>query len=431
MDCEKYDSLIIDELYEELDELTSAAMKRHASGCPRCASKMLGLKTTRELSKLAEPDFPPGLEERILSAAREAEKVVPIGRSRLSRAVSFAGTWAMRPQTAMAALFLLMIGSSAVLLRSRQPKESAALTVTQEGAPSPTAAADEHEESKSAFGGSNAHGAVAAAPPAVAASAALPAQLALAEPRGASAGKAELDDPSAVPRDAKEAKKDKDDLGRAGPGSGSAGTLALGGGASNGYAPSQEAPATPPAAPMAAAKGAEQNQARARDGSGDAFAAGMAAYQARQYADATRKLDDAAGQGNPAAALWAARSVREGSGCAAAVGRFNAVAAKGGSTGADAMFDAARCYDSLGDRNAAKARYTALLSNPTYGARAQAALDSSSEMASRKASAPSSSANGDQQQGASTGGARAAPSKNAAPKPAAAPPSTIDRANAL
>ena len=184
---------------------------------------------------------------------------------------------------------------------------------------------------------------------------------------------------------------------------------------------------------MAATKGAEQNQARARDGSSDTFAAGMAAYQARQYSDATRKLDEAANQGNPAAALWAARSVREGSGCAAAVARFNAVAAKGGSTGADAMFDAARCYDSLGDRNAAKARYTALLSNPTYGARAQAALDSSSEMASRKASAPSSSSTGDQQQqqGASTGGARAAPSKNAAPKPAAAPPSTIDRANAL
>jgi hypothetical protein len=435
MDCEKYDSLIIDELYDELDELTSAAMKRHASGCPRCASKMVGLKTTRELSKLAEPDFPPGLEERILSAAREAEKVVPIGRSRLSRAVSFAGTWAMRPQTAMAALFLLMIGSSAVLLRSRQPKESAALTVTQEGAPSPAAAADDREESKSAFGGSNAHGAVAAAPTMTAAASAAPAPLALAEPRGASAGKAELDDPSA-PRDSKEAKKDKDDLGRAGPGGGLSGTLALGGGASNGYAPAQEAPATPPAppaaAPMAAAKGAEQNQARARDGSGDAFTAGMAAYQARQYADATRKLDEAASLGNPAAALWAARSVREGSGCAAAVPRFNAVAAKGGSTGADATFDAARCYDALGDRNAAKARYTALLSNPTYGARAQAALDSSSEMASRKASAPSSSSNGDQQQqGASTGGARAAPAKNAAPKPAAAPPANVDRANAL
>lgn len=434
MDCEKYDSLIIDELYEELDELTSAAMKRHASGCPRCASKMLGLKTTRELSKLAEPDFPPGLEERILSAAREAEKVVPIGRSRLSRAVSFAGTWAMRPQTAMAALFLLMIGSSAVLLRSRQPKESAALTVTQEGAPSPTSASlEEHElDGKGGLLGSNAHGAVAA-PATPAASVVAAAQVAAAEPRGAG-GKSEYDDPSAARAETKEARKDKDDLGRAGPGGGSAGPLALGG-ASNGYAPAQEAPAAPAAAPSpAAAKGGEQKQARARDDSSDPFAAGMAAYQARQYADATRKLDEASSQGNPAAALWAARSVREGSGCAAAVSRFNAVAAKGGATGADAMFDAARCYDALGDRNAAKARYTALLSNPTYGARAQAALDSSSEMASRKASAPSASSAGDQQQqGAGTGGSRATPTKNAAPapKPATAPPATVDRANAL
>lgn len=428
MDCEKYDSLIIDELYGELDELTSAAMKRHASGCSRCASKLQGLKATRDLSKLAEPDFPPGLEERILSAAREAEKVVPIGRSRLSRAVSFAGTWAMRPQTAMAALFLLMIGSSAVLLRSRQPKESAALTVTQEGAPSPTSASlEEHEsDGKGGLLGTNAHGAVAA-PTMPAASAVAAAQVAAAEPRAA-VGKSEYDDPSALRAEAKEARKDKDDLGRAGPGGGAAGPLALG---ANGYAPSQEAPASPAAAPPAAvAKGG--GQARARDDASDPFAAGMAAYQARQYADATRKLDEASSQGSPAAALWAARSVREGSGCAAAVSRFNAVAAKGGATGADAMFDAARCYDALGDKSAAKARYTALLSNPTYGARAQAALDSSSEMASRKASAPSASSAGDQQQqGASTGGARAAPAKNAAPKPAAAPPATVDRANAL
>ena len=56
---------------------------------------------------LEPPDFPPGLEERILSATEEASKVVPISRGRLSRLVSAAGTWAMRPQTAMAAVFLL------------------------------------------------------------------------------------------------------------------------------------------------------------------------------------------------------------------------------------------------------------------------------------------------------------------------------------
>ena len=134
MDCEKFDSLILDELYGELDDLTSAAMKRHASGCSGCADKLRSFEKTREHCALSEPDFPPGLEERILSAALEAEKVVPIGgRSGLSRIVSLAGMWAMRPQTAMAALFLLMIGSSAVLLRTRQPKESSSLTVTQEG----------------------------------------------------------------------------------------------------------------------------------------------------------------------------------------------------------------------------------------------------------------------------------------------------------
>ncbi|HEX7667130.1 MAG TPA: zf-HC2 domain-containing protein, partial [Polyangiaceae bacterium] len=42
MDCEKFESLIIDELYGELDELTSAASKRHLAGCVRCSSLIGG-----------------------------------------------------------------------------------------------------------------------------------------------------------------------------------------------------------------------------------------------------------------------------------------------------------------------------------------------------------------------------------------------------
>jgi len=167
MDCEKFDSLIIDELYEELDELTSAAMKRHAEGCASCAENLSGLRATRAVAALEAPALPEGLEERILASSRDAQVVVPIARGRLSRAVSLAGTWAMRPQTAMAALFLLMIGSSAVLLRSRQPRESAALTVTQEGSPSPQSAATEERDFDDK-GAAAAHGASPAAPVAVA-----------------------------------------------------------------------------------------------------------------------------------------------------------------------------------------------------------------------------------------------------------------------
>ncbi len=417
MDCEKFDSLILDELYGELDDLTSAAMKRHASGCSGCADKLRSFEKTREHSALSEPDFPPGLEERILSAALEAEKVVPIGgRSGLSRIVSLAGMWAMRPQTAMAALFLLMIGSSAVLLRTRQPKESSSLTVTQEGAPSPAAVAANEEREFDGKGAAAAHGAAGAVPMATAAAA--PVVAAAPGQMGRALGGSMAEEPTpglgqlaqAAGETKAEARKEKGQANAQGP-------LSLGGG---GYAPNAAPP--PAAAPMARA-GTAADEPKRDDGA-DPFASGMAAYQARRYPEATSKLDQAAAQGNPAAALWAARSVREGSGCPAAVGRFNGVAARGGSAGHDATFDAARCYDSMGDHEAARSRYAALLGVPAYASRARAALDSSSEMASRKAAAPATTTT------PPAGGARAAPGKETAP-PRAPAPTSVDKATSF
>ena len=98
MDCEKFEANLIDELYEELDELTSAAVKRHVAGCSRCASILGGLRATRRVAVLPMVEPSVDLEDRILAAARNAQKVVPI-RRRFSRAVSLAGAWAMRPQT--------------------------------------------------------------------------------------------------------------------------------------------------------------------------------------------------------------------------------------------------------------------------------------------------------------------------------------------
>ena len=146
MDCEKFESTLIDELYDELDELTSAAMKRHASGCARCASLLSGLSATRRLAAIPAVDVPAGLEERILAAAREAEKVVamraPMPR-RGAGVLSMAGRWAMRPQTAMAAVFLVMVGTSVLFISgkaSRAPA-SASITVTEQGSPAAQVAA--------------------------------------------------------------------------------------------------------------------------------------------------------------------------------------------------------------------------------------------------------------------------------------------------
>ena len=78
MDCEKFENTLIDELYGELDEVTSAAAKRHVGGCARCASLLSGLRATRRLAVLPSSSRRRICEERILAAAPEAQKVVPL-----------------------------------------------------------------------------------------------------------------------------------------------------------------------------------------------------------------------------------------------------------------------------------------------------------------------------------------------------------------
>jgi hypothetical protein len=145
MDCEKFESAMMDELYGELDELTSAAAKRHIASCARCAALMGGLRATRRVASLPIVEPPVELEERILTAARDTQKVVPL-RRRLGYAVSIAGRWAMQPQAAVAVVFFVMLGGSVLLLRpARAPKTAAnamspTVTITEQGAPAPEVA---------------------------------------------------------------------------------------------------------------------------------------------------------------------------------------------------------------------------------------------------------------------------------------------------
>jgi hypothetical protein len=145
MDCEKFESAMMDELYGELDELTSAAAKRHIASCARCAALVGGLRATRRVASLPIVAPPAELEERILTAARDTQKVVPF-RKRVANVVSVAGRWAMQPQAAVAVVFFVMLGGSVLLLRpASAPKSSAALsppvTVTEQGAPAPEVSA--------------------------------------------------------------------------------------------------------------------------------------------------------------------------------------------------------------------------------------------------------------------------------------------------
>src|SRR5688500_740151 len=137
MDCEKFDAHIIDELYGELDEVTHAAMRRHAEGCARCGSALSGLRATREVGVLPLVEPSDDLEERILAATSQIARPVAWHKKVLG-GLAWAGSHAMRPQLAMAAVLVLMLGSSLLLLRARPGSPgSAPVRVTERGEPIP------------------------------------------------------------------------------------------------------------------------------------------------------------------------------------------------------------------------------------------------------------------------------------------------------
>lgn len=365
MDCEKFEPLLIDELYGELDELTSAAVKRHVAGCTHCSAIFQGMSNTRRAVDMPDVPLPAGLEDRIFAATREAQKVSPL-RGRASRALSVAGNWAMRPQTAMAAVFLLMIGSSAFLLRSkREAAQSAAVSVTVAGEPAAPNAAADHDslDDKAAAA---AHGATAPVATTMAAAAPSPALGQGAGPLDSAPG-------------GNRASNAEGALGSAFAG---AGEIA------KDEASSEKKRALEP--PMAAeARVAAQSATPRTDDAQDSFSAGMAAYRARNYPEATTQFDQAAQSGDANAALWAARTVRDGSGCAAGLARFEAVATKaaGSWVGNEALLEAAHCQTSLGQTDAARGKLTRLLGVPSHEARARAELAELEAIAARGAGA--------------------------------------------
>ncbi len=383
MDCEKFEAAMMDELYGELDELTSAAMKRHASGCARCSALLSGLSATRRLASIATVEVPAGLEEKILAAAREADKVVPIQR-RLARVVSLAGRWAMRPQTAMAAVFLVMVGTSVLFITGKASRSpvSASVTVTEQGSPATQVAA----ASATATAAPGAYGApvpldkvpVPAAPAALARADSQREETAHGAPKGFA-----QQPPS----------KDDDGLANNGP---------------SRYAPAPTAAAAPMAGGGAADLG---GVAAAEKRSVSPIAAAIQTYQAGRYDDAARAFD-ALAPSDPNAALWAARSVRESKGCKPALSRFDQASQRGAGSppGWDALLEGALCYRALGDFPNARLRLQALLKVDSHKDRAQAELDRMNQMQSQGG-----------QGGAGAGGAAKAAAPAPAPPPASRP----------
>src|SRR5258706_4558846 len=200
MDCEKFDRIVLDLLYGELDELTEAAARRHVEHCSGCKGISSGLRATREVGALTLVDPPDSLELGILAAERRLNAQLPLGK-RLGRGVSILAVYAMRPQLAMAALLLLMIGSSLFFLRARPGAQDSVL-VTERGTPEAEAE----------------HVAIVAAPqkaPAAQASAATMPKLASAKNEAAGPRDHEADKPSEASGDVAEAAKSDDAKGAA------------------------------------------------------------------------------------------------------------------------------------------------------------------------------------------------------------------------
>lgn len=377
MDCEKFDRIVLDLMYGELDELTDAAARRHIEHCARCKGVSSGLRATREVGSLPLVDPPEGLELGILDAERRLNAQLPLSK-RLGRSVSILAVYAMRPQLAMAALLLLMLSSSLFFLRAR-PDARDSVLVTERG--TPVAEAE--------------HVAILPAPERRQAAGAAP------MPKAASArGEAPAQAEAVAQRERSDDKERR--LGDGAPG-------ALG----------------EPAADRDT--GAEVEGLAAVAAEADSIDAASAAFQGGRYVEAQRRFEEIAARGGadaPAAALQAVEALRRQRGCPAAAPRYEEVHSRYRDTpsGSEAAWQAGDCYRALGELTRARQSLEALLEVAEYRSRAETALV---ELTTREEQvAAARKAKGGPAAGAPAAAAppaEAKPAKPAAPKATASP----------
>lgn len=330
MDCEKFDRIIMDLLYEELDELTRAAALRHVEHCQRCRSELSQLKNAREVATLALVDAPDGFEQRLRAAELAESSQLPLSQ-RAARAWTILTGYAMRPQLAMAALLMLMIGSSLLFLRPRPGSQTSAMQVTERGTPLP-----------------NQDQVVVPVPATV-----------NDEPREPSLARATAEPAAAsvAPSAPREVPK----------------TLAA-------RAHTEPIHARSPAAPSAASASAEETPDRSgQEVEERTFAEATRALQAGDLDRALAMFDELASAGGQKAAvseLNAALAAESSQGCAAALPRFDSVAARypGSPLGNKATWRSATCRSKTGQVRRAMLDFEKLMKVPQYRADAERAF---------------------------------------------------------
>jgi hypothetical protein len=316
MDCEKFERVLMDHLYGELDELTRAGASRHADQCRRCKQLWLGLRATREVGSLPLDEPRDNFETRVMDSERQAQVGLPLA-VRLSRKLTIVAGYAMRHELAMAALALLMIGSSLLLLRPRPGSHASSAPSVPDGAPLP-----EPEEvvipvdEKQGDDGD--------------------------EPEAPAAEEAAQMAPIASAAQTAKARLET--------------------------APSVSAPSSEEELDLA--------RARAEDRS---YASAMNAFRGSDYSNAQQQFDaivESGGRNAGAAELYAALSAEQALGCSGAVPRFDSVAAKypAGDLGHMATWHSAVCRTELGHDRRALLDFQKLLKVPAYAARARKAL---------------------------------------------------------
>jgi hypothetical protein len=230
----------------------------------------------------------------------------------------------MRPQLAMAALLLLVIGSSLLFMRG-QPGDGDRMRVTERGSPEAEAAE---------------HVAILPAPERRSAPAATPA------PRAAGAKGDAL------------AQRDREDEKAAEP----------------------AASAAEPAELAAKEGPSEQEGLGAPGGEADSLDAANSAFQGGRYVEAQRRYEEIAARGGSdaaVAALQAVEALRRQRGCPAAAPRYVEVHSRFRDTpsGSEAAWQAGDCYRALGELTLARQNLQALLEVAEYRSRAETALN--------------------------------------------------------
>lgn len=154
MDCTTCSDLLMDLLYQELDQVRSAAVRKHLEGCASCREAFARLQGARFLVRQPAEEPVPEPSSVVLEALRAAAEAArsspeekpasaePTAKSssgstgkvlafppppsegsapkesRLGRLLASAGAFAMRREVAMAAVFLVMLGVGLVFYQS-------------------------------------------------------------------------------------------------------------------------------------------------------------------------------------------------------------------------------------------------------------------------------------------------------------------------